>query len=80
MIDLEIIMPSEIQQWDTKVICHYLYVESKKRTETDSQTLKNLQLPKETGWRRWGAWVWDGNVVKVGCGDGCTTINIIKFI
>ena len=24
--------------------------------------------------------VWDGNVVKLGCDDGCTTINIIKFI
>ena len=25
----------------------------------------------------WG--VWDGNVLKLGCDDGCTTINIIKF-
>ena len=24
--------------------------------------------------------VWDGNVLKLGCDDGCTTINIIKFI
>ena len=24
--------------------------------------------------------VWDGNVVKLGCDDGCTTLNIIKFI
>ena len=24
--------------------------------------------------------VWDGNVIKFGCDDGCTTINIIKFI
>ena len=23
---------------------------------------------------------WDGNVVELGCHDGCTTINIIKFI
>ena len=23
--------------------------------------------------------VWDGNAVKLGCDDGCTTINIIKF-
>ena len=26
----------------------------------------------------WG--VWDGNTVKLGCDDHCTTINIIKFI
>ena len=26
-----------------------------------------------------GLGVWDGNV-KLGCNDGCTTINIIKFI
>ena len=24
--------------------------------------------------------VWDGNVLKFGCDDGCTTVNIIKFI
>ena len=26
-----------------------------------------------------GLGVWDGNSVKSGCDDGCTTINIIKF-
>ena len=26
----------------------------------------------------WG--LGDRNVLKLGCGDGCTTINIIKFI
>ena len=49
------------------------------RTETDSQTLKNLWVPKETGW--WGRdrlGVWNG-IVKLGCDDGCTTTNIIKF-
>ena len=29
---------------------------------------------------RGGLWVWDGNVLKVGCDDGCKTINVIKFI
>ena len=24
--------------------------------------------------------VWDGNVIKFGCDDCCTTINVIKFI
>ena len=27
-----------------------------------------------------GLRVWDGNVVKLGGDDGCTTINIIKLI
>ena len=50
------------------------------RTETDSQTLKNLWLPKETGCGRMDRLgVWDGNVLKSGCDDGCTTINIIKL-
>ena len=58
------------------------------RTETDSQTLRNLRLPK--GRNFWlpkgtgGVWgclgVWDGNVLKLGCDDSCTTINRIKFI
>ena len=45
------------------------------RTETDLQTLKNLWLPKDTGWGgrdRLGVWV--GNILKLGCVDGCTTI------
>ena len=25
-------------------------------------------------------WRFDGNILKLGCNDGCTTINIIKFI
>ena len=27
----------------------------------------------------WGVGVWDGNAVKLGCDDHCTTINVIKF-
>ena len=50
------------------------------RTETDSGTLKNLWLPKGTRWGRGGLGVWDGNVLKLDCDDGCTTLNIIKFI
>ena len=26
-----------------------------------------------------GLRVWDGNILKLGCDDGCTTINIIKL-
>ena len=51
------------------------------RTDTDSQTLKNLWFPKETGWGVRGTLrVWDGNAIKFGCGDGFTPINVIKFI
>ena len=24
--------------------------------------------------------VWEGNAIKLGCGDRCTTINVITFI
>ena len=51
------------------------------RTDTDSQTLKNLWLQM----RQVGGWgdalrVWDGNAIKLGCDDCCTPINVIKFI
>ena len=50
------------------------------RRDTDSQTEK-LMVSK---WDRLGGWgdaltVWDGNVIKFGCDDFCTTINVIKF-
>ena len=51
------------------------------RTDIDSQILKNLRFPKETGWGVGnGLRVWDENAIKSGCDDHCTTINIIKFI
>ena len=52
------------------------------RTDTDSHTLKNLWFPKETGWWAEGdeLGVWDGNAIKLGCDDRCTTINVVKFI
>ena len=51
------------------------------RADTDSQTLKNLWFPKETGWG-WGDMlgVWDGNAIKLGCDDPCTTINVINSL
>ena len=51
------------------------------RTDTDSQTLKNLWSPKETSWgiARNGLGVWDGNALKLVCDDHHTTINVIKF-
>ena len=51
------------------------------RTDTDSQTLKNLWFPNETGWGRGDALrVWDGNAIKFGCDDWCTTINVINSL
>ena len=48
-------------------------------TDADSQTLKNLWFPNETGWG-WGdaLRVWGGNAIKFGCDDYCTPINV-KF-
>jgi len=44
-MDLDVIIVSEVSQTKTNIICHHLYVESKKdtneliyRIETDSQT------------------------------------------
>ena len=58
-------------------------MESKKRTQrtdTDSETLKNLWFPKETDWGGGhGLGVWDGNAIKFGCDDRCTAINVIKI-
>ena len=31
------------------------------------------------GWRD-AVGVWNGNAIKLGCNDHCTTINVIKFI
>ena len=45
------------------------------RTETDSQTLKNLWFPQETGCAGEGwAGVRDGNAVKLGCDDSLLQI------
>lgn len=50
------------------------------RTDTDSQTLKNLWFPKETGWGvREALRVQDGNAIKSGCGDCCIPVNVVKF-
>ena len=51
------------------------------RTDTDSQTLKNLCFPNETGLGAGGcAGVWDGNAIKFGCDDCCATINVINSL
>ena len=49
------------------------------RTDTDSQTLKNLWSPKETvrGWED-VLGLWDGNPIKLDCDDHCTTVSVIN--
>ena len=51
------------------------------RADTDSQTLKNLWFPNETGWGLAGdpLGVSEENAIKLGRDDHCTTINVIKF-
>ena len=42
--------------------------------------MKNSQFPKETDRGVGdGLGVWDGNAIKLGCNDHCTTKNVIKF-
>ena len=50
------------------------------RTKTDSQTCKNVWLLNETGWGGGGLGVGDENVLKLGCDDGCPTVNTITFL
>ena len=49
---------------------------------TDRQTLKSLWFPKgdRLGDRRDDLGVWDGNAIKLGCDDHCTTINVINSL
>jgi len=46
-MDIEIIMLSEVRQWDTNVICYHLYVESKKRTQQTSLQNRNWLIDFE---------------------------------
>ena len=61
-VDLEFIILSEVRQRKTNIIWYHLCVESKKRIQMNlfteqkqTQTLKNLWLPKGTGWG-WEGW------------------------
>ena len=51
------------------------------RTDIDSQNLKNLWFPNETGWGAWDAlWLWDGNDIKLDCDDHFSTTNVINSL
>ena len=42
---------------------------------SEKSSVRQLQKIMEDG-----LGVWDGNTIKFGCDDCCTTINVIKFI
>ena len=51
------------------------------RTDTDSQTWKTYGFQmRQVGRSGDALGVWDGNAIKLGCDDHCTTINVIKFM
>ena len=51
------------------------------RTDSDSQTLKNLWFLKETGRGLGDALgLWDGKPIKLDCDDHCTTISVINSL
>jgi len=88
-MDIEIIMLSEVRQWDTNIQMLSLTCGIfKKRTQWTS--LQNrywftdwitygLQR-RQVGERGDALGVWDGNAIKSGYDAHCTTINVIKFI
>ena len=91
-MDLQSITVSEVRQrvrqWQTKVTCYHLSVEPKKRIQMNlfAEQKRVHRLWKTYGYQRGqvgrgrgGRGVWDGNVLKLGDDDGCTTINIIKI-
>ena len=68
------------------MICYHLYVETKKKKKRIKMNLfdrltgfENLWSPKDRLGGRDGLRVWNGNTLKLGSDDGCSTINIIKF-
>ena len=84
-LDLEIIMLSEVRQWDTNIKGSHWQVESEKRIQWTSvqnrswlTDLEKLMVSK--GDRLGGLGVWDGNAIKLGCDNHCTAINVIQFI
>ena len=48
----------------------------------DRQWLTDFEKLKEIVWGVWGDVLgfWDGNHVKLDCGDHCTTINVINSL
>ena len=85
-MDLEIIMLSEVSETTASYAITFMwnlktgYDGLLYRTDTDSQTLKNLWLSKEIGQWGDGLGFGDGNALKLVYDDCCTTINIVKSV
>ena len=88
-MDLEIVMLSEVSQ--TMRHQHQKLSLTRGIGEKDPMNFFAEQIPtcrlrKTYGFQRsevvgWGMLgVWDGNVVKLGCDDHCTTINVINSL
>ena len=59
-------------------------MESKKE-HNELCTTEDFEKLMVSKWDKLGGWgdalkIWDGNAVKFGCDNRCTTINVIKFI
>ena len=89
-MDLEIIMLHVVSQ-RVRHQCHILSLTCgilKKDTMnffaeqilTQTEKLNGFQMRQGWGWQRDGLGIWDGNAIKLGCDDHCTTINVTEFI
>ena len=63
--------------WNIKKGYKWTYLQNRNRL-TNFEKLTVTKGDRFGG--RDGLGAWDGNVLKLGCDDGCATINIIKFI
>ena len=62
-----------IYKWTLKKGYKWIYLQN-------SDRLRDFEKLMVTKGGRDRLEIWDGNVLKLGCDDGCITINIIKFI
>ena len=83
-MDLEIIMLSKVSETQMSYAITYMcnlkkgYNELHCKTDTDSQTEKLIVSKGDRLGVRGEQGVQEGNDVKLGCDDHCTTINVIK--
>jgi len=89
-MDLEIIMLSEVSQMvrnQYQMLSLTCGIQKKDTMNFFEEQILTHRFWKTYGFQRkqvgeWGdaQGVWEGNAVKFGCDDRCTTINVIKFI
>ena len=90
LIDLEIIMLSEVSQTmrhQHQVLSLTCGIWKKERMNFFAKQILTHRLWKTCGLQRrqFGGWgdvlgLWDGNPIKLDCGDHCTTINVINSL